>query len=176
MQVEFVRWPVEQERRKVLEGLGRPRLLLVDSGDAPPSTPDVLEDWIRLPAEEIDIRARAESLLEASLSADLPELDDDGLLRFRGRWAAMPPIEANLVRALIDAYGTVVTREQLSVAGWPDGSPGRNALDVHMLRLRRRIDGLDLAIRTVRSRGYVLETVGSGAIRSAFVKQSDQVT
>ena len=42
-------------------------------------------------------------------------------------------------------------------AGWPKGAPGRNALDVHVLRLRRRLAPLGLAIRTVRVRGYLLE-------------------
>ena len=42
----------------------------------------------------------------------------------------------------------------------PEGAPGRNALDVHMLRLRRRLSPLRLSIRTVRSRGYLLEASG----------------
>jgi DNA-binding response OmpR family regulator len=53
--------------------------------------------------------------------------------------------------------GTVVTRDALSRAGWPAGAPGRNALDVHVLRLRRRLAPLSLTIHTVRSRGYLLE-------------------
>ena len=55
--------------------------------------------------------------------------------------------------ALLDRYGAVVSRDALARAGWPAGAPGRNALDVHMLRLRRRLGPLALAIRTVRSRG-----------------------
>ena len=55
-------------------------------------------------------------------------------------------------------------------SGWPRGAPGRNALDVHMLRLRRRIAPVGLAIKTVRSRGYLLEaapTGGRGRARGA---------
>ena len=37
------------------------------------------------------------------------------------------------------------------------GAPTRNALDVHVLRLRRRLAPLGLEIRTVRSRGYLLQ-------------------
>lgn len=59
--------------------------------------------------------------------------------------------------ALVERFGTVVGRDQLARAGWPDGAPGRNALDVHVLRLRRRIEPLGLVIKTVRSRGYLLE-------------------
>jgi DNA-binding response OmpR family regulator len=50
-----------------------------------------------------------------------------------------------------------VSRDALARAGWPDGAPGRNALDVHVLRLRRRLVPVGLVIRTVRSRGYLLE-------------------
>lgn len=70
--------------------------------------------------------------------------------------------------ALLERMGAVVSREQLSRAGWPGGAPGRNALDVHVLRVRRRIAPLGLAIRTVRSRGYLLElsTETNGAYSS----------
>jgi DNA-binding response OmpR family regulator len=86
-----------------------------------------------------------------------PALDDDGVLRLGDRWVSLPPVEARLTAALLDRYGAVVSRDALARAGWPAGAPGRNALDVHMLRLRRRLSPLALAIRTVRSRGYLLE-------------------
>ena len=43
-------------------------------------------------------------------------------------------------------------------ASWPSGVPTRNALDVHVLRLRRRIAPVGLEIRTVRSRGYLMQS------------------
>jgi DNA-binding response OmpR family regulator len=67
--------------------------------------------------------------------------------------------------ALLDRYGAVVSRDALARAGWPAGAPGRNALDVHMLRLRRRVEAVGLAIRTVRSRGYLLETADPSPAR-----------
>ncbi len=69
----------------------------------------------------------------------------------------LPPVESRLTEALLERYGAVVSREHLAHAGWPEGAPGRNALDGHVLRLRRRINPLGLVIRTVRSRGYLLE-------------------
>jgi DNA-binding response OmpR family regulator len=97
-----------------------------------------------------------------------PMLDDDGVLRVGDRWVSLPPVEARLTDALLDRFGAVVSRDALGRAGWPAGSPGRNALDVHMLRLRRRLVPLELVIRTVRSRGYLLEraapTNGHGAL------------
>ena len=61
-------------------------------------------------------------------------------------------------------FGAVVSRDALSQAGWPEGAPGRNALDVHVLRLRRRLAPLSLVIRTVRSRGYLLEALSAGQV------------
>ena len=66
--------------------------------------------------------------------------------------------------ALLERMGAVVSRDQLAKSGWPRGAPGRNALDVHMLRLRRRIAPVGLAIKTVRSRGYLLEADAEAAL------------
>lgn len=156
--VALLRWPLEAVRREELQHEGRPRLLLVEGDVAPPAVADELEDWIRLPAEDVDVQARVAVLAGRVQRSDpRPELDDDGLLRFGGRWVSLPPVEARLMGALLGRYRAVVSRDALARAGWPQGSPGRNALDVHMLRLRRRVAGLELAIRTVRSRGYLLE-------------------
>jgi DNA-binding winged helix-turn-helix (wHTH) protein len=157
--VVLLRWPVEQARREEARRAGQPRLLLVENGAPAPLTTDELEDWIRIPAVDADLRARVQGLRQrtASRAAPEPVLDDDGVLRLGDRWVALPPVEARLTAALIDRFGAVVSRSSLAKAGWPDGAPGRNALDVHVLRLRRRLTPLGLAIRTVRSRGYLLE-------------------
>lgn len=164
MDVALVRWPAEQRRREALRAEARPRLLLVDDEEsAPPVPDDLLEDWIRLPAPDADVRARVEGLRRRVevLGPPAPSLDADGVLRFGGGWVPVPPVEARLLGALIERFGTVVGRDALTRAGWPERQPGRNALDVHVLRLRRRIEPLGLAVRTVRSRGYLLEAVGS---------------
>jgi DNA-binding response OmpR family regulator len=159
MDVVLVRWPAEEDRRVRLADEGVPRLLLVEDAAAPPVAIDDLEDWIRVPADEVDLHARVENLNRRSRSrvAGNPELDEDGVLRVGAGWVPLPPVEARLTNALIERFGAVVSREALARAGWPDGAPGRNALDVHVLRLRRRVAPLGLAIRTVRSRGYLLE-------------------
>ncbi len=158
--VVLVRWPLEHERRDELQRAGLPRLLLVEDGVAPPTTELGAEDWIRVPAPEADLEARMAGLRARMVKAVAPpQLDPDGVLRLDGRWVSLPPVEARLTGALLDRYGAVVSRDSLARAGWPAGAPGRNALDVHMLRLRRRVGELALAIRTVRSRGYLLERI-----------------
>jgi DNA-binding response OmpR family regulator len=163
--VVLLRWPADSARRVELQAAGQPRLLMVEDGVAAPIPDDELEDWIRVPAAEGDLRARIDGLQRRAegKTAPTPDLDEHGVLRIGADWVSLPPVEARLMTALLDRYGAVVSREALARAGWPAGSPGRNALDVHMLRLRRRVGPLALAIRTVRSRGYLLERVSAAA-------------
>jgi hypothetical protein len=172
--VVLLRWPADAMRRAQLADRHVPRLLLIEEEAAPPEVGDCLEDWIRVPAPDDDVRTRLAALAARSGRhlTPSPTLDRDGVLRFRGTWVPLPPVEARLTVALVDRFGAVVSRDRLTRAGWPQGAPGRNALDVHVLRLRRRIDPLGLAIRTVRSRGYLLEgsflaAVASGALGQA---------
>ncbi|MGF1597092.1 MAG: winged helix-turn-helix domain-containing protein [Acidimicrobiales bacterium] len=154
MQVELVYWPAEADRRRELSEGAQPRILLVGEGEPAPITVDPLEDWIRLPADERDLQVRVETLTRR-LDVE-PVLDDDGVLHHRHNWTALPPIEARLTQTLLARFGKVVSREALLRQGWPDEEPKRNVLDVHVLRLRRRLEPLGLTIRTVRKRGYVL--------------------
>jgi DNA-binding response OmpR family regulator len=182
MDVTMLRWPEEDGRREALTMAGGPRLLLVPEGQEPPPVGDCLEDWIRIPAAENEVRARVDALAVRSLAhnasdtnghnghngngnghaAAPPRLDDFGVLRVGAAWVALPPLEARLTEALLERLGTVTSRDLLVRAGWPSGAPGRNALDVHVLRLRRRLTPVGLAIRTVRSRGYLMEPGPAG--------------
>jgi DNA-binding response OmpR family regulator len=158
--VVLVRWPAEGSRRQRLVDEQWPRLLLVEGDTTPPEAVDCLEDWTRVPVDEGELSIRLAALAvraQIHAAADQPELDEDGVLRLGEGWVSLPPVEARLTAVLLDRLGTVVSREALARAGWPDGAPGRNALDVHVLRLRRRLRPVGLVIRTVRSRGYLLE-------------------
>jgi DNA-binding response OmpR family regulator len=175
MDVALIRWPTDSERRGQLAEAGAPRLLLLESGQGPPDPGDCLEDWVRVPASEEEVRARVDGL-RARVRAhgfsqpgfhSRPELDPYGVLRFQRRWVSLPPVEARMTAALIERFRAVVSREALAQAGWPEGAPGRNALDVHVVRLRRRLDAVGLAIRTVRSRGYLLEPSQSGQLHAS---------
>jgi DNA-binding response OmpR family regulator len=158
MDVVLVRWPEEDARLRELRASGAPRLLLLNGEATPPELADCLEDWIRLPADDRDVRARVAILsYRAETDHPAPRVDDDGLLRHRQRWVALSPVEAALAVTLVERFGAVVGRDTLARRAWPDGVLTRNALDVHVLRLRRRIAPLGLEIRTVRSRGYLMQ-------------------
>jgi two-component system, OmpR family, response regulator len=161
--VVLVRWPDEEVELERLRTQGTPRLLLVDATLAAPSPVDPLEDWIRLPAADDDLRVRVATLAARAREGNAPTIDDDGLLRYGDRWVTLSPVERSLAAALVDRFGAVVGRDTLARRAWPGGSPTRNALDVHMLRLRRRIAVLSLEVRTVRARGYLLQAAGPQA-------------
>lgn len=61
-----------------------------------------------------------------------------------------------MIQPLLSRFGLVVGRALIGRAGWPDSAPSRNQIDVHMLRLRRRIAPMGLSLRTIRGRGYSL--------------------
>lgn len=159
MEVVLLAWPSEEERRRALAAEGVPRLLLVDADAPAPEVTDCIEDWIRMPdgQRDIDARRRGVAARAAQAGGRGVRLDTDGVLRSGDDWVSLPPVESRLMEALLANRGAVVSRESLTRAGWPSRVPGRNALDVHMVRLRRRLDALGLAISTVRSRGYMLE-------------------
>jgi DNA-binding response OmpR family regulator len=160
MEVALVHWPVEADRRTQLEHDKGPRLLLVEHGVTPPQPSDCLEDWIRVPASDEDVRTRMTTLsirARAHRADSMPSLDEYGVLRFADRWVSLPPVEAKLTRAFLERFGAVTRRDVLTCSAWPEGPPARNVLDVHVLRLRRRLCDVGLTIKTVRSRGYVLE-------------------
>ncbi len=157
-EVAVVEWPEDQARLAALRAAGAPRLLLVGPDVAPPVVVDPLEDWVHLPADDLEVEARLETLrARRGRGSDAPAVDGDGLLHFRDRWVALSPVEQALAAALTERFGAVVGRDTLARRAWPDQNPSRNALDVHILRFRRRVAPLHLELRTVRARGYLLQ-------------------
>ncbi len=158
--IEVVTWPEQATRLAELREATIPRIILVEGAGLPLVTPDPFEDWIRVPADTADLELRIDTLRRRIEASDevRPEMDDAGLVRFGTEWVALPPVEARIVSVLVDNWGQVVSREELAAHGWPNESvSGRNALDVHITRIRKRISGSGLAVRTVRSKGYLLE-------------------
>ncbi len=166
MDVVVLRWPSERSRRDRLRHEGTPRLLLVDDAVSPPEPDDCLEEWARASAEESEVKARVEALLVRCRNhVEVTPVLDAGVLRVGEALVSLSPLESRLAAVLLERRGRVVPREVLVGAAWPDGPGLRNTLDVHIARLRRRLASVGLALRTVRSRGYLLEPSGCGQQR-----------
>ena len=72
---------------------------------------------------------------------------------------ALSPIEEQLSAALLEHYGEVVPDDDLLARAWPSGDGNPATLRVQVMRLRRRIAGLGLEIRTIRAKGHLLQSV-----------------
>ncbi|MDA8282014.1 MAG: winged helix-turn-helix domain-containing protein [Actinomycetota bacterium] len=84
---------------------------------------------------------------------------DAHLVRVGDRVVVMPHKELWLLAALVGSAGKVVARSQLSRDVWGSGAPSKS-LDVHIRRLRRRIEpdpSRPRYIRTVRGFGYIFD-------------------
>ena len=157
MDVRLVRWPAARDQLEQLRAEGIPRLVVVDADVVPPIPPDELEDWVRLPADQADVRIRVDTLARRAESRHRPSLSNEGVLRFQGDAVPLSPVEARVVDTLMRRVGAVVSRRDLTESVWPEEAPPRNALDVHISRVRRRVAEVGLQIRTVRGRGYLMD-------------------
>jgi hypothetical protein len=158
--VHLVRWPADAQLLVAARRAGLPRLILVNEGDSPPVIADAFEDWIRLPASADDIESRVGVLADRAQGdppVPRPTLDAEGVLGFGDRVVPLSPIASSLAAVLIDRFQRVVPRHALAHAAWPDDDPKLNALDVHLVRLRRQVARIGLTVRTVRQRGYLLD-------------------
>lgn len=158
MDVALVQWPSDEALRRQLAAQRQPRLLLVEPEAGPPECTDLLEDWVRLPVSRDDRNARIR-LLESRARHETgarPALSDEGTLEFGGSAIDLSPLQADLVRPLVDRFGAVVLRDTLVESAWPGPVVRANNLDVTVGRLRRRVGEIGLQVSTVRSRGYVL--------------------
>src|SRR3954452_23719469 len=156
--VRLVRWAEERDLLARLRAEGTPRLLLVRPPAPAPAVMQCEEDWVRLPADDGDVRARVLALAaRASRHRPGPSVGSDGRLRYGAHWIALSPIEHRLARVLAERFGEVVKGERLAKAAWPDEGTNEGALRVHLTRLRRRLRPLGLEVQNVRGRGYLME-------------------
>ncbi|KOG40653.1 transcriptional regulator [Streptomyces resistomycificus] len=131
---------------------------MVEAGLEAPVCEDIFEDWVRTPVTSPDLKARTDALVSRYHQNRSPRLDEEGVLRFASRSVTLSPMQASLLSLLVSQFTQVVAREALrSRLGRGQGSMSRNALDLHMMRIRHRINSLGLTIRTVWGRGYVLD-------------------
>ncbi|MCU1501036.1 MAG: Transcriptional regulatory protein terminal, partial [Ilumatobacteraceae bacterium] len=65
--------------------------------------------------------------------------------------------EAAILDLLLDHRGSVVTFGDLQRRVWNGATQSRDAIDAAIYRLRRRLSGLNVVIRSVRNRGFVID-------------------
>lgn len=157
--VELVAWPSEARRRGALGRAGVSRLLLVEAGVEPPDDLAPDEDWIRLPADEADVRRRAAQLAAAvrRLDAEHAYIDEHRVVHRGALAVPLTSTAAAILATLLERRGSVVSIDELQLVAWHGAAPSRDAVHAAVARLRRNVAGLHLVVRSVRRNGFVLE-------------------
>ena len=127
------------------------------------------DDYLVKPFAFAELVARVRALLRRGTGEVLRlaagDLEVDRVtrtVRRAGRVVELTPREYEVLEYLLREAGRVVTREMLARDVWKEtarATPIDNVIDVHMTRLRRKVDkGFDRpVIHTVRGVGFVLE-------------------
>ena len=126
------------------------------------------DDYMAKPFASEEMTARLEVLLRQradaprQLSLSVADLDLDLISRTArrgGEEIRLMPTEFKLLEYMMRNSGQVLTRTMIFEAIWGyHFDPGTNLIDVHLGRLRRKIDrpGQKQLIQTVRGSGYAL--------------------
>jgi two-component system OmpR family response regulator len=127
------------------------------------------DDYLTKPFASEELSARLEVLLRRQRRAESREtvlgagdLEIDLItreVRRGGRELKLLPTEFKLLELLLRNSGQVLTRSMIFESVWGYRfDPGTNLIDVHMGRLRRKVDppGAEPLIQTVRGSGYAL--------------------
>ena len=123
------------------------------------------DDYITKPFDFSELLARLHALLRrsqpASTSASLGRLTLDHTSRrglVEGEPLDLSGREWSLLDLLVKQRDKVVTKEQITLAWGGNDGGGGNTIEVYIHRLRRKLEGAGLVIRTVRGLGYLMET------------------
>ena len=129
------------------------------------------DDYVTKPFKPAVLMARVRALLRRGdpagnsdeiMVGEITIRRGERLVLFRGQPVELRPKEFDLFLALASRPGIVLTRDQILDRVWG----GERALDVdsrtvdvHINRLRHRLEGADVSIETVRGIGYRLSPI-----------------
>jgi hypothetical protein len=154
--VELVEWSTQAGLRKALANAGIPRVLLVEPGVDPPTPLGVDEGWVRKDATDDEVDECARTVLERLATTEPIESVGSCAWSHLGRSFRLTRLQATVFGELVAQRGTTVTHERLTAVGWPGEPVNLVALDSVIQRIRDRLVGTGLCVRTVRCVGYAL--------------------
>lgn len=123
------------------------------------------DDYLAKPFSLVELEARVRALLRRSQQRSDNRLTlgplcldpTAGAATLDGVTLELPRRELRLLEGLLLHAGNIAPREMLEGRVFSFGEVGSNALEVYVSRLRKRLQGSGLCIRTFRGLGYRLE-------------------
>jgi DNA-binding response OmpR family regulator len=138
------------------------------------------DDYVTKPFSSGELRARVNALLRRTRRPELPDVNDDGVVRIdharrtvhvAGEMVHFTPLEFRLLATLMRHSGQVLSRDQLKELVWDDASGvgSGDEVRVYIGYIRRKLaQVLDRApITTVRGFGYCYEPSARPACSAA---------
>ena len=126
------------------------------------------DDYMRKPFSLDELLARVRVLLRRKKDEEKSSISEDGDLKIdreerevylRGVPLDISPMEFEILELMTAKMGRTLSREEILKKIWGIGGEDTRTVDVHISRLRRKLDDGEkphLAIRTLRGRGYRL--------------------
>jgi two-component system OmpR family response regulator len=124
------------------------------------------DDYLTKPFNLAELEARVRALLRRATGAPDNQLTMGNLrldLAGRRAWLGDEPLdlsarELGVLEILMLRAGRVVNKAQLAerLTGWEE-EIGANAIEVYVHRLRKKLERANIAIRTIRGLGYLME-------------------
>ncbi|MBV8034799.1 response regulator transcription factor [Roseateles sp.] len=126
------------------------------------------DDYLTKPFDFPELEARLHALMRrgrpATQTQQLRRLTLDRAARrasVGGEPLELSPREWTLLDLLLRERDRVVSKLQIVEAWGGEDGAGGGSIEVYIHRLRRKLEGSGLAVRTVRGLGYLLEAMGS---------------
>ena len=124
------------------------------------------DDYLVKPFSLNELQARVRALVRRRQGGAAPiicygDLNFDTvsrIARIQGRTLALSLHEAGVLEVLLNRFGRVVSKELLVEQLYSyDKEVSQNAIEVYVHRVRKKIDGAGVTVRTLYGRGYLLD-------------------
>lgn len=128
------------------------------------------DDYLSKPFELDELAARVRAFARRHLSMAVPIVEFGNIsldtvhreVRVDGELLTISVRELSVLEMLLSRAGKIVTKQQITqTLSAIDADFSENAVEVYVYRLRKRLEGARVSIKTVRGFGYMLELAES---------------